>query len=330
MTRAAERFDAFVKNHPGHVLAASAKSQLGNILVERGRGEAQAKGDKQAAAQAARRLFDQARGVFEAAETELDAQSQKFPKLIAPGETELQNQKRHVAAELVQVRMLRASIDYELAKTFPQGSAEADKHLAEAAKSYAGLYKAYRTWSAGLLARLWEGRCYQEMGQLKQALGCYQELMDLPGSPETRSIVAKSTRHALECWTRDGEKNYQAAIERGERWERDSPAGDNDADAMAIRYLTALACQAQSDLLSEKDPNRKRLVGTARQYVGPVAERPGEFQRPARMLLVALDAKRKRNERDRERTSRGKGKEAADDGVSAFIEPYERARQRCN
>ena len=329
LTKAAQRFEQFSQRHPDHALAASAKSQLGTILVERGRADMHAPGDKQAAAAAARRRYEEARKIFAAAETQLTAQSEKFPKLLPPGETQLQNQKRQVAAELIHVRILRASVDYDLAKTFAAGSPEAEKYLAAAAKSYAGLYESNRTRAAGLLARLWEGRCYQELGRLKQALGCYQELMELPAAPDTRSIKNSSTRHAMECWTTDSEKNYQAAIERGERWEREAGSAASDADAMAIRYLTALACQGQSDLLSDKDPNRKRLVGSARQYVGPVAEHPGEFQRPARMLLVALDAKRDRKEKERERSrpSRAKAKEPADDGVSAFIEPYERARQ---
>ena len=36
-----------------------------------------------------------------------------------------------------------------------------------------------RLRAAGLLARLWEGRCLQELGKYNQALGCYRELMDL-------------------------------------------------------------------------------------------------------------------------------------------------------
>ena len=49
-----------------------------------------------------------------------------------------------------------------------------------------------------------------------------------------------------------------------------------------------MAYQGQSSSLPAKDPNRKKLAGAARQHVGPVASQPGEFQRPARMLLVAL------------------------------------------
>ncbi len=289
LSQAAESFETFHKTFPQHEFAASAKNQIANILIERGRTEVQSaktSDDKRASLSEARKLFEQARQQFIVAEKELDEQRQKIPKLVA--EKDLQVQKRQLAGDLAQVRMLRSSVDYELAKTYAPNSAEAAKHLKAAARSYAALYESYRTRAAGLLARLWEGRCYQEMGELKQALGCYQELMDLPSTPDTRAIKTKSTRHAMECWTKDSERKYPDAIKSGERWEKESGSGQTDADALAIRYLTALAYQAQSNALPATDPNRRKLVGSARQFVGPVAAHPGEYQRPAKVLLVAL------------------------------------------
>jgi tetratricopeptide (TPR) repeat protein len=308
LSKASEWFEEFHKHFPQHRLAALAKTQIGNIWIERGRAEVQA-----ADPAAARKCFEAARDPFAAAEKELDAQLQKIPKLIAPGEKDLQTLKRQLAGDLAQVLLLRASIDDELAKTFEANSPEAKKHLRAAARSYAKLYEAYRTRAVGLLARLWEGRCHQEMGEIKQALGCFQELMDLPASPDTRDIKTKSTRHALECWTGSGEKKYQEAIERGERWEKESLGNPTDADALAIRYLTALAYQAQSNGLPAKDPNRKKLALYARQYVSPVATHPGEYQRPAKMLLVALGGNK-----DSKKSSGEPG---------TFAEAFERANQ---
>ncbi len=323
-SRAAEAFEKFQQTFPQHELAASAKNQIANILVERGRAEVQAAkngDDKPAQLTKARDYFEQARRQFDAAEKQLDGERQKLPKLVE--EKAIQDQKRQLAGDLAQVRMLRASVDYELAKTFEPGSKEANKHLQTATRSYAALYESYRTRAAGLLARLWEGRCYQEMGQFKQAVGCYRELMDLPTTADTRTIKAKSTRHALECWTHDSERKYPEAIERGEKWEKEVGAAGGDADSLAIRYLTALAYQAQSNALPEKDPNRKKLAGFARQVVGPVATQPGEFQRPAKMLLVALAApKDKDKDKDKD-----KGKKDAGGDSSSFSEPFERGKQ---
>src|SRR5262249_7282725 len=78
-----------------------------------------------------------------------------------------------------------------------------------------------------------------------------------------------------------------------------------------IRYLTALAYQASSSELPAKDPNRKKLAGFARQHVGTVAEQPGEYQRPAKMLLVALG---------------GNAKDAKQDEKSTFVDALSRAK----
>ncbi|MBI3837634.1 MAG: hypothetical protein HY288_06840 [Planctomycetia bacterium] len=317
LSKANELFAKFQASFPLHEFAAAAKNQTANILVERGRVKvelARQAAPKEPLIAEARKFFEQARVQFTAAEKDLDLQWQKFPKLVA--EKDLQAQKRQVSGDLAQVRMLRAGVDYELAKTFAPQSAEAKKHLQAAVESFAEIDKAYRTRAAGLLARLWEGRCFQEMGEIKQALGCYQELMDLPPNPDTRSIKTKSTRQALECWTKESEKKYQEAIERGERWEKEAGGSQTDPDALAIRYLTALAYQAQSNALPSKDPNRKKLVSVARQYVGPVAKHPGEYQRPAKMLLVALGGSKDQKEQ----------KESASDPAT-FADAFERGNE---
>ena len=282
LERAADEFKAFKKSHPDHDLASLVESQVGNCLVERGWTQLRAGDDKQAASTAARRLFEEARTHFATAEKTFDEQLQKLPKLIPPGESQLQSQKSRALSELTQTRLLLASIDYEVAKTYAAGSKEAQKHLKTAADRYGSLYESNRLRAGGQFARLWEGRCYEEMGELKRAVGCFLELLDQPSKPETRAIKTKSTRHALECWTADSEKKYPEAIEYGERWEKDWGSGPNDADALAIHYYTAKAYQAQAETLGERDPNRRKYAGFARQYGSITAEHPGEYQRPAR------------------------------------------------
>lgn len=314
LARASELFKTFCATHPDHPLAPAARNQLAGILVERARGKLAVSDVPADDVAAARKLFGEARDQFTSAEKELDAQLAKMPKLIPPEQRDQQALKRRLAGDLAQARLWRASIDYELANTYEPDSREAKKHFTDAVDSYDALYQTYRTRAAGLLARLWEGRCYQALGQFDKALGCYRELMDLPDSAESRSIRSKSTRHALECWTNDDVKQYQAAIERGQRWEKESDASATDADALAIRYLVALAYQQQSQALPDKDPNRKKLAGFAREHVVPVAKHPGEYQRPAKLLLVAL-------------SGGNEAKDAQDDAPpTAFADAYQRAR----
>ncbi len=324
LERAGQSFREFLAANGQSNLAISAKLQLANVSLEQGRAQAAAAKESSspdAALAESRKRFEQARAQFDAAGKELDAELQKLPKLIPPEETALQARKQRLGSDVVQARLLRASVDYDLAKTFEALGAEAKKHFKAAAASYAAVAQSYRTRAAGLLARLWEGRCYQEMGDTQHALSCFQELMDMPASPDTQAIKSKATRQALECWTATGVKKYQEAIERGERWQQETGEDAADADALAIRYLTAVAYEAQSKTLPAKDPNRKKLLGSARHYVAQVADRPGEYQRPAKVLLVAVGGAKEKETKEKEKAAKGPTTFAeAQDRLSQLLE----------
>ncbi len=318
LLRAAESFASFAGRFPDHPLAGSANVQLGSVQIERARAAVAAaagSAQKDQDLDAARRQFEEARRQFDGAIEDLAARLAQLPKLVDPNDKDTAARKQQLSGNLAQLQLLRPTIDYELAATHPSGSAAASKHLEAAAASYRALYEAYRTRATGLLARLWEGRCYQQLHKTPQALACFRELMELPAAEETRVLRTKSTRHALECLTSSGEQKFAEAVERGQRWEKESGASATDPDALAIRYLTAVALQGQSSALPVKDPDRKKLAGFARDYVVPVARQPGEYQRPAKMLLVALAGNKD-------------AKDAADGALQAtFADLFEQGKQ---
>lgn len=290
LDQATAALEKFATEHPQHPLTGAARNSLAGVLVERGRRLVQVapEADKETAAAEARNLYGQALTEFTSAEETLTRQLGEMPKLIPPGETELQTQKQRLSAELAQARLMRANIDFETARAFAQGSDEAKKKYEAAAKAYSELHEAYRTRTVGVLARLCEGRCRQALGQFDAALTCFGELMGLPDSAETRSIRSKSMRHAMECWTESTVAKYQAAVERGEQWLKAAADSSADEDNQAIRYLTAVAYQRQAEALPEKDPNRRRLASSARDVAGPLLRDNSSFQAPAKSLLASL------------------------------------------
>ncbi|MGD9721706.1 MAG: tetratricopeptide repeat protein [Pirellulales bacterium] len=332
LTSAGDLFTEFVKTYPEHAAAGLAKIQLVNISLERARGALAAAretpGDS-AALSAARTQLQETAKQFDAAETEFAAQLAALPKLVPAGDEATRARKQQLAGNLAQVRLARPTIDYELATSYDAAQPEAKKYLTAAAERYRSLYETYRTRAAGQLAHLWEGRCYQRLGAMPQALACFRDLADLPEAAETRSIRTQGTRHALECLTSDDQRKYQEAIERGQKWDEQSGAAADDPDALAIRYLTAVAYQAQSRALPDKDPNRRKLAGVARQIVSPVAEHPGEYQRPAKMLLVALAGAKdtaKDSAKDKPAASPKDAKDSTGEGDNAFATQFDRAR----
>lgn len=339
LTRAAEQFADFSKQSADHPLALAAGAQLANIQVERARGAVEAarqSNEQGSAMDAARRQMEDAQAQFDQSIKAIEEQLAQLPKLVDPNDAKATARKQQLSGELARLQLQRPTIDYELAITYPSGSDAAKTHLNSAVSSFHELYETNRTRAAGLLARLWEGRSYQQLGKLPEALACFRELMDLPAADETRMMRAKSTRHALECLTAASQAKYPEAIERGQRWDKEFGASASDSDSLAIRYLTAVALEAQSKSLPAQDPDRKKFAGAARDTVESVARQPGEYQKPAKMLLVALasnkdddDGKKAKGGVDSKRTADAKQATIAkdDDSSSRFVQLFEQSRQ---
>jgi len=301
LEEARARLQKFLEANPRHELAPPASMRLADILLERGRGRlAQARKSKEPSAGLAdaTKLIRNAQKAFEAAEKEFSAQLGRLPKpaAIAPSQAHILKARERLKSNLAQAELMDAWAYYELSKTAEPGSAEANKHLTTAADKYSLLAEKYRQQSAGFYARLFQGDCYRELNETKKALGCYQSLMDAESGEKGNQFAdqlmvlkAKGFRQALATWVDPREAKYIAAIERGEQWFRDY-AGDREGtpDALAIRYLTALAYQQAARGLPEKDPNQSRYRASARKHAARVEKVPGEFQRPARVMLAGL------------------------------------------
>ncbi len=298
LDEARSRFQQFIDASPKHRLKPAANNQLASILVQRGQvkvamaAKASAS-EKKSLLDEGKKLYTDAQLRFASAEGDFAAELKKIPKHLAPDETELKAERQQIGGDLAQAQLMSASIDYELSKTVEPGSAEFKKHLETAAKKYAALFEDYRRLGAGLYAHLWEGRCYQDLGDMRQALGCFQDLLEVPPkSTAVRSIQASAIRYALECWTSPQEKRFAEAGDRGEQWLRSLPPNTPpDSETLAVHYLTAVAYQSALAQVDEKDPNRRKYQLAAKQHADQVAKRPGEFQKPARALAAKLGGK---------------------------------------
>lgn len=318
--QAEAKLSAFLAAHAQHALAASANSQLAGILVERGRTKmAIARGGKtdskeQLLAEAKKVLLD-AQAKYASAEKDLQTQLKAFPRLVLPEQTELKARKLQVSGDLAAAQFMQSSVEYELARTAEPLSPESKKHLKAAASGFAKIVEDYRMRSLGIDAHYWEGRCYQDLGDFKQALGCFRDLIDLGENKVLGSVRTSATRQALEILTDTKTHNYPEAIAIGERWTAaNSVADEADPDVLAIRYLTALANQQEAAALNAKDPNRKKFMTVARQNVMPVTRHPGEYQKPAKELLAKVGGASKDKDEEREPTTfaeaRDRGKQA--------------------
>src|SRR5690606_25519254 len=117
------------------------------------------------------------------AEARFDAELKNYPTYIDRKETELLAGRDAALLNLLQTRLLSATVVYELAKSHAPGEAEREQLLKSAAEEYAKIYEQYQRRLAGLYARMWQGRCLQDLGNTKQALTYYGELLVQPDEP---------------------------------------------------------------------------------------------------------------------------------------------------
>ncbi|MEO8494267.1 MAG: hypothetical protein ABI614_04300 [Planctomycetota bacterium] len=313
-----------------HAMANSARSQLGNLIVERARMkvETSKKGDKAKLLKEANALYEEAYKVFKDMEETVRVQLERIPKVLDlkdKRQAAMADRRNQLRADYLQTQLTAAAIREEMADTVAEGSDEFKKYLTEAAAQYNEIYKKYRTRLAGLYARLYQGRANQRIGKLQDALGYYGELLDQPDEPEEfRTLKTKTLRLAMSGWLDPAEKKYVEAIKRGSEWVKKSrPTDDREADWLSIRLSLAKAYKMQADETEKSDTRTiNQAKSEAKKQANFVAGKTGEFQDEARQLVAALGGPDRTGEKVEPRTfdeSKNAGKEALDSIQTASL-----------
>ena len=287
---------AFAEANPSSPQVNAARSQLAGLIAERARMTVQKANDGGGPKllQQATKQYNEAAAVLTELNKSVTAQLDKIPKVLDAKDrkqAELIQQRTQLRADNLQTQLLAAAIREELADTVAAGSPEQKKYLSEAASLYDGIYKEYRTRLAGLYARMYQGRCNQRLGQLRDALGYYGELLDQPDEPEAfRVLKTKTLRLAMECWLDNSQRKYREAIKQGSRWNSLArPHEDREPDWLAIRLSLAQAYKMQADDAGENDSRLvSRSIAEARELAESVAKVRSEFQDEARRLAARL------------------------------------------
>ena len=289
-------------------------------------------GDAQASLAESRKLYDEAFQVFVTLQAVVSEELDQIPKVLDTRDkkqAKLAERRKQLRADNLQTELLAAAIREEAASTVPDGSPEQLKYLSEAAGLYDAIYKNYRGRLAAFYARMYQGRCNQRLGKLRDALGYYRELLDQPNESEGMFVLkTKVLRLAMECWLAASEKKYVETIKRGSQWLAGAPKNrDRETDWLAIRLSLAKAYRMQADDAKKLQPPDVRTiresVDSALKHAKFVASETSEFQEQAQQLVTSLGGIALTDEESDPRTfaeAQTAGKEALD-----AIEP---ARQR--
>jgi hypothetical protein len=291
LDRATAKYNEFLKASPEHALAGTTKLELGVVLRVRGdqhlRNAKRPGADKAALRQQARELFKQAEGIFDKAGADFEAAWKALTReaLNDKAKALLRDQYR---TDTLMAWLQSADATHDLAQTYEPLSKEHKETLQAAANKFQTIYEKARTRMGGVLAGMKEGRCYQEMGDLKRAIGIFDEMLAM--AEDFRDLKPTILRYTLEAWADPSQFKHEEAAKRGSEWLDVANAVEADSpDGLAVRYYTALhqhlwleRDKAKPELKNRVEPFKRQIVAHLRF----VSDRVGEFQRPAKELMA--------------------------------------------
>ena len=280
----------FAAENPKSPLLILALSELGDIMADQGlttlkKADQLASQDGTAAdplRKDARKSMEEASATLEQVEEAITLQLDNFSaSKVGSSNKELLKQKQELEGKQAEVRFLLATLEFEKARTYPSISAERRDALEVAATGFEKLRDEYENKLVGFYAELYEGRCYQDMGNCKKAQEIFGALMNHPiGHADFRKLIARAVRYRAECYL--AENKPDKAIEECSEWlDRSSGEEREQAEWLAVAYRLA---NAYTQKLEQNDANINvgRVRTEVRKLLRDVSRHPGEFQNEAR------------------------------------------------
>jgi hypothetical protein len=283
LDQAQTSLNAFLTSSPHHRLAHSTRNYLGNLLMVRGNmkvEDAGNRGNSDLLAEASQ-VYEEAYRIFSGTRDEVrtrlaEVNSKAYDPRTQREEIEIREQLR---SDFLQSQLLAAMVMEGRAETVEKGSDAYRELLEKAEAEYRVIEEKYRKWMAGLFAKLYRGRCLQNLGKHPEALGLFRELLDEPEDSEAfRNLKQLALKQALEVWLESPAEGFAEAVDRGSQWlARLRPGQSRQPEPLAIQYSLARANLKYSEQLRESNP-RDRLAAerlrAARELAREVAKYP--------------------------------------------------------
>ncbi len=264
LDRARIKIEAFVRDNPDRPEIIEALVSLANLLFERGRtevdfaGEGKTPQEKENRLASARAFYANAREAFGQATERLSTKLASYPKFI-PSDDPRRDEREKVRGALMQADLQREIVNHDDAQTEPADSPRREELLTKAVASFADLFNRYRTQMAGLTARMWQGKCFEEQGKLGEAMGIYKELLDHP-DPSLRSIQRQVDYFRIIVMGK--RKEYALAADECSRWLTMFPKDRRSYEALAVQTELAKNILIQLPDLSETDKTKAIRIAT--------------------------------------------------------------------
>lgn len=288
--------EQFLKASHKHAQAASANSELGNVWIARARAEAALARLPDNAAQAAdftqrsREYLDKGRKIFKDANDQFKKDFEKFPVYIPQTDKAKIDAREQALIHYIQAQLNLAIAAYEAAQTHEKDSRDFRDALGDAAKEFEQIHSRYRDRNAGLYARMWQGKCYEEQDEVTKALGIYNELLSHPveNNQSLKAIHDRTTLFKLICLNHPKRKEYQAAIDDATAWRKANSTEQRTQLGVGILWELARAQELLADADETAASEKRKLRTVALTNAREVNKFTGEYKELSRQAIQRL------------------------------------------
>lgn len=303
LDQALQQLVLFTKQSPNHPKAGTANTERGKIVLEKA--EVQIRqadtGDpaKKKEAQAkARKLVAQARAIFQKAYDQHEKTMKSYPSTFIDPQ---KDKEKFAARAKAEIQFMSAQLDlaqctYVEAQTYDAGSADYNRLLTKASEEYAKIHERYRSQVGGLFARMWQGKCFEEQGELGRALGIYNEMLAHPGdSPAMKQLQDNVLQFRLICLNDEKRKDYQLVINEAEQWLKDNRARKRTPIGLGITWELARAQESLANQEGLKKTDQERILRQALTNARYVNAFRGKYREVSRLMIGRINAKLQKN-----------------------------------
>ena len=289
----------FAKKNPRHERSGEANAILGQILLSQAHAEnwksrSLAKKDERAKLQdRARDLLAEAREALESAHDQYVVAWRAFPKFIDKrAQPKQYAQRKEAEIGYMRVQYNLAQCAYEEARSYDRKSDESIEGMRAAATAFEEVYSKYRTQVVGLFARIWQGKCFEESGDLRTSMGIYNEVLNHPGkSGILRVLGDQAQQFRLVLLNHESRRDYDLVIVEGEKWIAQNNAPKHVSEVgLGIRWEIIAAQQAKATAAETDlaEPERQRLLEQALANAHFISRIPGPYKEFAKLKILEL------------------------------------------
>lgn len=288
-------FQQFAKGAPQHPLAAQANTWRGRILFEKARVEIfesedpSHQSDRQLYQEKAREQLKKSRQVFDDAATQYKKALDLFPAFIPAEEKSTQAARAKAENAYIEVVFDAGKCTYWEARTYDRGSQSASGALQKASVEFTEMHDRYRNNTGGKFARLWQGKCFEELDQITQAIGVYDDLLSLtPDTAVKAALYDLALRFKLICLNHEQKKDYPLVVTLAEEWMNSAKGRTRSEVGNGIQWELCRALEKIGSDSTKLEAERAAALTQALTRTRLLSRTSGEFKAPANAMIQRL------------------------------------------